>query len=558
MKCLRQICRWLVLTLLSSTTLSAQVYRISAGSTDQYDASGGSIELSERRFISGLGLGSVDGGVRFGAYVRSNVRGYDVTLGDQNAMIDLPTDLFGSGQQVDIRGLSISTTTPMTQGLVFAGVKSVTYGAPFFRTAEGDEPVGIVLYSHRFNDQLKFYSRNVFSGEKTSIQGLEYRANHWLKLTSSAGMGAEEPYGAIGANVNFDQFSAKAAYILQGKNFRRVQFDSLAVSEPIGANIAVNWKASSRITTDFSHMKLNGLVLKNSSLPAAVMDSASMNWNDRCFRASAAVFTSSAQNIRSNAFSLSGGRRIRNWAEIDVNWLESKAGANKTPTKSLITTFREYVSPRLELAQFVTRGDGNTTVSFGGNLIGNRLSAGLEYQTIYVPYIPSKPFTQAAVINIRFRPFGNVELNGGTAVGADGKVRYTAWGNDLMVRNQRYRQTPAAMSIPKYIVRGHVTDETRKPIRGAALRIGKELAVTDSDGLFFIRVSKRTGLPVEVAFDEFLAPGNWEKVAVPERANPELEEHAPELAVVLRRHSSLASHQSGLDKEGTRSLGGGA
>jgi hypothetical protein len=484
------------------------------------------------------------------------VRAYDLTLGDQNAMIDLPTDLFGSGQQVDLRGLSLSTNTATTQELIFAGFKSVSYGAPFFSAAEGKEPVGIILYSHKFSDHLKFYSRNIFSGEHTSIQGLEYRANHWLKLTSSAGMGAGQPYGAIGANADFDQLSIKASYILQGKNFRRVQFDGLAVSEPVGANIAVNWKPSSRITADFSHMKLNELVLKNNTLPAATMDAAGLNWNDRHFRANAAVFTSSAQNVRSNAFSLSGGRKIRNWGEIDVNWLQGWAGG-KTSTKSLITTFREYVSPRLELTQFVTRSDGNTTVSFGGNLIGNRFGGGLEYQTIYVPYLPSKPFTQAAVINIRFRPFGNVELNGGTAVGADGRVRYTAWGNSLMVHNERYGQPAAAMAIPKYIIRGRVADEAGKPIRGAALRIGKELAFTDSDGLFFVRVAKRAGMPVEVAFDEFLAPGNWEMVTVPEKANPALEEDAPELAVVLRRHSSVASHQPGLKPEETKSMGSG-
>jgi hypothetical protein len=547
----------MVATLLLSAALSAQVVRISAGSTDQYDANGGSLELSEGRFTSGFGLGSVDGSVRFGAYLRTKVHAYDVTLGDQNAMIDLPTDLFGSGQQVDLRGLSLSTNTATTQELIFAGFKSVSYGAPFFSAAEGKEPVGIVLYSHKLSDHLKFYSRNIFSGEQTSVQGVEYRANRWLKITSSAGMGAGQPYGAIGATADFDPLSIKASYILQGKNFRRIQFDGLAVSEPIGANVAMTWKASSRITTDFSHMKLNGLVLKNSTLPAAAMDTAGLNWNDRHFRANAAVFTSTAQNIRSNAFSLSGGRKIRNWGEIDVNWLQSKAATSKTSTKSLITTFREYVSPRLELAQFVTHNDGNTTVSFGGNLIGNRLSAGLEYQTVYVPYLPTKPFTQAAVINIRFRPFGSVELNGGTAVGADGRVRYTAWGNDLMVHSERYGQPAAAMSIPKYIIRGHVADEAGKPIRGAALRIGKELAFSDSDGLFFVRVTKRAGVPVEVAFDEFLAPGNWEMVTVPGRANPALEEDAPELAVVLRRHSSLASRQPDSKQGEIKSTGGG-
>jgi hypothetical protein len=178
MNCLRQICRWLVSTLLLSAALSAQIYRISAGSTDEYDARGGAIELNEGRFTSGLGLGSVDGGVRFGAYVRSKVRGYDVTLGDQNAMIDLPTDLFGSGQQVDIRGLSISTKTAMTQELIFAGVEAVSYGAPFFSTAEGTEPVGIVLYSHKFNDRVKFYSRKSLTAEAEA----EWQPVHYVPL----------------------------------------------------------------------------------------------------------------------------------------------------------------------------------------------------------------------------------------------------------------------------------------------------------------------------------------------------------------------------------------
>lgn len=543
--------RFTAVILLLSAAAAAQVIRLNGGSTDEYEANGGSIEISGETYSSGLGIGSTDGGIRVGIFARRKVRHYDLTFGDQAATIDLPTDLFGSGQQIDIRGMSVGQTTDARQALIFAGFESLSYGAPFFHAAERKDPVGIILFSQNLNTRLKFYSRNVFSGEKTSIQGVEYRANRWLKLTTSAGIGSNEPYAALGANADFRKVSVKAAYILQGNSFRRVQLDGAAVSEPMGANVAVDWKTTSNITTDFSHMKLNGIVGKHGSLPGATMDSAGINWNDRHFRAGASMFTSTARGIRSNAFSLTGGKRLTRWVDVDGNLLQSKPAGNAKATRSLITTFREYVSPRLELAQFVTRGDGNTTASFGGNLIGNRLSLGIEYQSIYVPYLPAKPFTQAAVINIRFRPFGNVELNGGTAVGADGRVRYTAWGNTLMVRNGDYQQTPAAMTMPKYIIRGRVSDDAGKPIRGAALAIGKELAFSDSDGAFFVRVSKRGEVPIEVVFNEFLVPGNWEKVTAPDKAGAELEAGAPQLEVVLRRAATAQSPRPSDGKERT-------
>jgi hypothetical protein len=547
----RQISRCIAALVLVCPVISAQVIRVNAGSSDQYNSSGGSLEFGTAHLTSGLGIGTVNGKLRTGAYLRETIGNYNFILGDQSTQLELPTDLFGGSQQAEIRGISVGRSNDVNQAFVFAGYKSLSYGAPFFRAAATNDPVGIILFSHRFNDRVKFVSRNLLSSEKTSIQGLEWLAKDWLKLSASGGVGSGKPYGAIAGTADFHQFVVKAAYIAQGTNFRRAAFDSVVISEPVGTNIAVNWRPTRRLSTDYSHMKLNGADLQQGTLPAASLDSAGINWNSRAIRAGANFFTSTALNNRTNAFSLNGGRKITKWVDLNVSWLQNKSHTDKKWSSSLLSTFRENVSPRLELLQLLTRSNGNTTASFGGNWIGNRLSFGLEYQTIYVPYMPSKPFMQAAVLNIRLRPFGNLQLHAGTAVGADGKVRYTAWAEDLIVRNAGLSSSPQGtmISMPKYIVRGQVTDDKSNPLRGVALRIGKELVYTDEDGMFFVRMNKRGEVPLSLLFDEFIVSGYWEKVVAPDRVLSDLDEKAPHLEIVIRRISKDESHRRQLQPQ---------
>jgi hypothetical protein len=559
----RQVARCIAALVLVCPVLSAQIIRVNAGSSDQYNSTGGSFEFGTARIASGFGIGTVDGKIRTGAYLRESFHNYNVVLGDQSAQLDLPTDLFGGSQQFDIRGVSVGRSNENNQAFVFAGYKSLAYGAPFFRAASTNEAVGMLLFSHRLSERLKFFSRNLFSEEKTSIQGIDWLAKDWLKLSASAGVGSSKPYGAIAGTADLGQLKVKAAYIAQGTNFRRAAFDTVVISEPVGTNINVNWRPSRHISTDFSHMQLNGADLPTGRLPSATVDSAGLNWNSRAIRAGGNFFTSTTLNNRTNAIALNAGRKVTRWVDVNVSWLQNKSETEKKWSTSLLGTFRENVSPRLELLQLVTHSNGNTTVSFGGNWLGNRLSFGLEYQTIYVPYLPSKPFTQAAVLNIRFRPFGNLQLHAGTAIGADGKVRHTAWAEDLVIRNAGLSSSipGATISMPKYIVRGQVTDDKSRPIRGVALKIGKELVYTDEEGMFFVRMNKRSELPLSLMFEEFLAPGYWETVVAPDKVTSDLDEKAPHLEIVLKKVSKDESlrhqQQDGNGKPGSPIARGG-
>src|SRR4051812_19877603 len=199
----RQISRCVAALVVVCPFASGQIIRLNAGASDQYNSSGGSLEFGTAHLTSGFGIGAENGKVRTGAYLRQSIRGYNVILGDQATQIDLPTDQFGGSQQVDLRGVSLGRSNDVDQAFIFAGYKSLPYGAPFFRAASTNDAVGIVLLSHRVTDKLRFFSRNLFSSEKTSIQGLEWLAKDWLKVSASGGIGSGKPYGAIAGTSDF-------------------------------------------------------------------------------------------------------------------------------------------------------------------------------------------------------------------------------------------------------------------------------------------------------------------------------------------------------------------
>ena len=109
----------------------------------------------------------------------------------------------------------------------------------------------------------------------------------------------------------------------------------------------------------------------------------------------------------------------------------------------------------------VSRSNGQTTAAFGGQFTSNRLTVGVDYQTVYVPFF-AQPFKQALTFHVRFRPFGNVELNAQTYLAPDGRVRYTTSGQTFLYRASGLQvgDSPRGTVMAKNIVRGHVLDES--------------------------------------------------------------------------------------------------
>jgi hypothetical protein len=90
-------------------------------------------------------------------------------------------------------------------------------------------------------------------------------------------------------------------------------------------------------------------------------------------------------------------------------------------------------------------------------------------------------------------------------------------------------------SLGRYVVRGVVHDEDGAPVEGAAIRLGGEMAFTNSHGEFFVRVRRPQRYQVTVPLEEFLLPGQWEVAAAPTEAIAEPEDGARGIEIVLRR-----------------------
>ena len=92
-----------------------------------------------------------------------------------------------------------------------------------------------------------------------------------------------------------------------------------------------------------------------------------------------------------------------------------------------------------------------------------------------------------------------------------------------------------AFSIGKYLVHGFVVDEEGVPVEGAAIRVGKELAYTNSTGRFSARFSKRGPFAIMVAHDEFITNAIYETISAPPDARAELDDNTADLKIVVRK-----------------------
>jgi len=117
-------------------------------------------------------------------------------------------------------------------------------------------------------------------------------------------------------------------------------------------------------------------------------------------------------------------------------------------------------------------------------------------------------------------------------------VKYTTYGNTMLYRGETGRDATPNFKLPKYIVSGRVLDEDGQPVAGAALRIGDDLAFSNSEGEFFVRKKKNRSCRVEVALGEFLVPGGFAVVSSTTVVVPSEQGSENPITITVRRMSS--------------------
>ncbi len=521
-----------------------QVFKLEAGTSSLYQAHGGSLGFRTTNYDGWVGLGSLDG-FRFGAFTRTKVRGSTISFGDDAIPFRLGTDIFDTSHYFMGRGVGLTHARGPTRIFGFAGATSLGLGTLYFRAGDAEKGVGLVFLDRQLTPTLSVFSRTVISSRQTAINGLEWQPRSGVRAAVAGGMGANQGYAATSFTIDRDLYTLKAAYNRAGDQFRRITVQQPLTSEVDRENVMLTLRPAPSLAFTVGRQNFLQPFTQDSPVIRGSVNQYAATFSAAKLSVSSTLFDSRAMGLASRGASFSAGRDVFSRLHVTGNYLWNRAG-NTPAFTSTLGMFRETLSPRLTLLQLVNRAQGRTTVSFGGNLVSNRVSVGVEYQTLYLPFRTGNQFKQALVLNFQFRPFGNYSFNAGSYVTPDGTVKYTAYGGTFMYRGP-LGGPPGATTVTfhKYVVLGRVVDESGKPVRGAALRVDGDVVYSDSDGVFFSRRRRPGTVRFEILLKEFVVPGQFEVVSVPASVKAEPEGSAHEITVVVRRLSSASRRRAG-------------
>jgi hypothetical protein len=247
------------------------------------------------------------------------------------------------------------------------------------------------------------------------------------------------------------------------------------------------------------------------------------------------------------SYLLGGNKNIFSRLSAGIDYTLSTYRNQSSPSM-VIGNIREVISPRISLTELITHTGGQTSVSYGGTFISNRVTVSAEYETLFFPFAtPGTPqFRQVMVLGLHFQlPFG-IQLNYGTDVSSGGQIHYSAYGTSIGYRTPKGGGGGGpqyAGSFYSNVARGRVVDPSGEPVNGAAILIGKNLVFSDSAGTFLVRLKSTGELPLVVSLDDFTAPGSFAVVSAPHSVRVTREDDAQIYNVVVKRVDPLSTQQ---------------
>jgi hypothetical protein len=507
------------LFLIFTPRAAAQVIQLSGGSSSLMETQGGSVQVDSENAHGTFGLGWHDG-LRTGFLAESNFDGAKVSLGDEIIPFVLPTDVFDTSCYLWGRGIGLRRQVGDGDALIFAGYTSESLNTPFVNTATPDDPIAAFFYRHPLGEKFKFSSYNLVSGRLTSIQSLEWTPIHDLSFAASAGVGYQQPYGAVSARLHRNKVDVWASESDSTDSFRRIRLVSPLMTEQKGANARVEYRPWTNVGVSVSRQDLLAPLSDGSSLEARV-DGVNAWFGLAGVRVNNSLFHSVGPSGPTDASLSSVERSFANRLDVRLEYFHSRSDASGS-FEGLTSTFRERINAHISVSQSVFSQGLQHTVSFGGQFVSNSLEVGLDYQTIFVPFVlpGQSPFRQVLSLNFRGKVWKDMDLHAATNYTPLGQTRYTAY-----VTNEMYSDgtglvaagRSAGRSIPPYLVRGVVLDERNQPVFGAALIIDRDQVFTDSDGVFVSRKKKGGEYDLKVDSANFLFPEEFVVVSTPAR-----------------------------------------
>jgi len=160
-----------------------------------------------------------------------------------------------------------------------------------------------------------------------------------------------------------------------------------------------------------------------------------------------------------------------------------------------------------------------------------------NYQNVYLPFRPNRPFEQALALNAVYRVAGPLQVTVASDVAPDGHVRYSFGMSTYLYRLSGMAmgsQSADSFSMGKYAVQGTVKDEQGQPVEGVALHIGREVTYSDSGGHFLARFSRHGPYPLSVVPEEFLSSFAYEVVTAPATVKADKEDSDGGIQIIVR------------------------
>ena len=257
MKCYSKLVAvlWPLLPLLGSPLLlRAQVVEVSGGTSSLYQAGGGSVTVRASGLDFTVGAGTVNGEVLEGVrMVKATPRG-SYTFGDNRIDFQLPTDIFDSTHYLLVRGAGFSGVRHDFDLVVFAGLLSSEYNSPLFNSAKAGDAAGMLFLKRRLNQRWMVYSDSVISQRSTTqIEAVQWSPLKKMEVAASAGVGGDNPYGAVSLSLGRPRYDLKAAYIAAGDQFERVASLAQFLAEPTRENVIATVRPFGSLILTGSH-----------------------------------------------------------------------------------------------------------------------------------------------------------------------------------------------------------------------------------------------------------------------------------------------------------------
>lgn len=513
----------LLVAVLLSAGASGQVIEISGGASTEYGAEGGTLRMHTANAETSIGMGVVDHHFAMGGETVRRIAGGLETVGQQQIAMDLPTDvfqtshmLFGTGAGVD-RGFGESRHLAM-----FAGVTSEEGGTPLFQTTEVRHVAVFGRWRRRISERCSEMSTGLRATTLVLLESLECVRANGVRVAVTGGVGGGSAYGAASVTVDRRKVNFRASFVRAGSKFERSSGSLAPSPEPVKENVAGTLHATRFLS--FSGLRQNyetaactggdlceGLQLTQHS----TVNEAGAQYRRRNVGVSLSLLGSSFGQGAAGSGGVSGQNRAMalssEWRMGAVRWTESlqvSRSAGGVANSALVSGASVQIDPHVRISESVNVSGGQATLAHGGELVTGFSSFRVDYQTVYLPTRPDRPFEQAMIVDAQVRVLRNLSMHAGSSIDATGRTRYTASLGSVLAHNAAGGGAAAIhMSMGLQVITGRVVDESGAGVEGAALMIGAERLYTDSEGMFLFRSKGRRSYALAVLPGEFLADG---------------------------------------------------